>query len=367
MVADWIAASAKANVAFAELETEISTTLEVQIRQKLDGLRLQIGLYATGSGLMLMITLWGLRRTKKTIVDAVGTLLDTVGRLQSASSLIADTGNSLTDGASTQAASLEETSATIQEFATTAQQNATESASAREDSAKARKIVETCNADLAALHSTMVELTESNTEIARVAKTIQEIAFQTNLLALNAAIEAARAGEAGAGFSVVAEEVRSLARRSGDAANNTSEIIARSVERGRQSTTLFERTATRLSAAFEQVRSIDDRLNHISRSSSEQSDGASQISKAVDGISVVTQKTAQHAEQATGFANELLGLSDELNDATQRLSQLATLDQASAKKPTQAPSPNASALDDHPVNDGHAGERSAGMHTTHVS
>jgi methyl-accepting chemotaxis protein len=331
MVADWIAASAKANVAFAELETEISTTLEVQIRHKLAGLRLQIGLYAAGSALMLVLTLWGLGRTRKTIVHAAGTLLDTVGRLQSASSKIADTGKSLADGASSQAASLEETSASVQEFAATAGHNATESASAGEASAKAREIVETCNTDLAALHTTMVELTASNTEIARVAKTIEEIAFQTNLLALNAAIEAARAGEAGAGFSVVAEEVRSLARRSGDAANNTSEIIARSVERGRQSTALFERTATRLSAAFEQVRSIDDRLKHISRASSEQSDGANQISKAVEGISVVTQQTAHHAEQATEFANDLLGLSGELSDATQRLSQLATLDQASDK------------------------------------
>ncbi len=325
MVADWIAASAKANLAFAELETQISTNLEFQIQQKLAGLRIQISLYAAGSGVMLMLTLWGLRRTKNTIVDSVGTLLQTVGRLQSASSMIANTGNSLTDGATSQAASLEETSATVQEFAATAQHNASESASARQDSAKARNIVETCNTDLAALHATMVELTESNNEIARVARSIKEIAFQTNLLALNAAIEAARAGEAGAGFSVVAEEVRSLARRSGDAATNTSEIIARSIERGRQSTMLFERTATRLSVAFEQVRSIDDRLEHISHSSSEQSEGASQISKAVDGISVVTQQTAQHAEQATGFANELLGLSGELNDATQRLSQLATL------------------------------------------
>ena len=330
---DWIAAGVRANEAFAEMEAEISTTLEQRIRRKLVDLRNQIAVYVFGSGLLLVVTLWGLWRAKSTLVRTVSTLLDTTGRLQAASTLIAETGDGIKDGASSQGASLEETSAAAQEFAATAKQNSEDSDRAREDSAKARQIVETCNADIAALRTAMAEVTRSNVEIARVSKTIEEIAFQTNLLALNAAVEAARAGEAGAGFSVVADEVRNLARRSGEAAGNSGTIVARSVERSAQNTALFERTAGALAAAFERIRSIDDRLAHICQASREQSEGAGQISEAVEQISLVTQENVGLAEEATGHASQLLGLSDELIAAMEELSRLVSAGETGAVSP----------------------------------
>ena len=81
------------------------------------------------------------------------------------------------------------------------------------------------------MSTSMEEIRKSSDDIAKIIKVLDEIAFQTNILALNAAVEAARAGEAGAGFAVVAEEVRNLAQRSADAAKDTASIIDKNIDK----------------------------------------------------------------------------------------------------------------------------------------
>jgi methyl-accepting chemotaxis protein len=175
---------------------------------------------------------------------------------------------------------------------------------------------------MAAMVKAMDAIKTASAEIAKIIKTIDEIAFQTNLLALNAAVEAARAGDAGAGFAVVAEEVRALAQRCSVAARETAAKIDHSVVSSGQGTALSASVAQLFATIQEQIRQVDDLVAQIATASHEQSQGLTQVTGAVSSMDHVTQQTAAHAHDCATTSLAFNSESQALMAAVQNLRQL---------------------------------------------
>ena len=204
---------------------------------------------------------------------------------------------SLSESASEQAASLEETSSSLEEMAARTQNNADNTNKASELMTRSNEVASRANASMAELTRSMREIAGASEQTAKIIKMIDEIAFQTNLLALNAAVEAARAGEAGAGFAVVAEEVRTLAMRAAEAARNTAHQMGEIVRKIKKGEQLVGETAGDFEVVADSSDKVMQLMGEISDASREQSQGIDQINRAVSEMNSVTQRNAASAEE----------------------------------------------------------------------
>lgn len=260
--------------------------------------------------------------TNRTLRLVVNTLDTGAAEVAAATTQVASSSQSLAEGASEQAASLEETSASLEEITSMTKRNADNADAAKTLANQTRQAADTGAGDMTLMTGAMDAIKVSSDNIAKIIKTIDEIAFQTNILALNAAVEAARAGEAGLGFAVVAEEVRALAQRSAQAARETATKIEDSIEKSRQGVDISAKVSGSLNEILDKARKVDDLIAEIASSSREQSQGIGQISIAVTQMDKVTQNTAATAEEGASASEELSAQAEHMKDAVQQLLQL---------------------------------------------
>jgi methyl-accepting chemotaxis protein/methyl-accepting chemotaxis protein-1 (serine sensor receptor) len=168
----------------------------------------------------------------------------------------------------------------------------------------------------------MTAIKESSNKVAKIIKTIDEIAFQTNILALNAAVEAARAGEAGMGFAVVADEVRSLAQRSAQAAKDTAGLIEESIARSQEGAGNVEEVATAITAITASVAKVKGIVDEVREASQQQTQGIDQVSQAISQMEKVTQTTAATAEESAAASEELNAQAETTMAEVQRLDDM---------------------------------------------
>jgi methyl-accepting chemotaxis protein len=270
----------------------------------------------------IVIATLNIRTINRSLNSLAGTLNDGSEQVSSAAGQVAAASQTLAEGASEQAASLEETGASLEEMSSMTKRNAENAQKANELAAQARTAADAGSKDMAAMSQAMQEIKTSSDDIAKIIKTIDEIAFQTNILALNAAVEAARAGEAGMGFAVVADEVRNLAQRSAQSAKETAAKIETAISKTAQGVAINQRVAASLDEIVDKTRQVDTLAAEVANASREQSQGISQVNIAVTQMDKVTQSNAASAEESASAAEELNAQAGTLKEAVLALSQL---------------------------------------------
>ncbi len=282
----------------AVIEGEAATSLQNSMK-----ILVLMGLGLLGIGLLLAFrSSSGIARPLTSIIDGLTRSADQIDR---SSFQLADAGQKLAEGASEQAASLEETSASLEEMSATIQQNAEHALETDRRMQETRRTLEEATTIMEKLVAAMSEIAGAGEASSKIIQTSEDIAFQTNLLALNAAVEAARAGQAGAGFAVVAEEVRRLALRAGEASRSTSELVQSIVDRLQEGTDLVKRTDDAFREIEISASEVADRIGDIAAASGEQAKSIEQLTITMSEMDKLTQQNAASADTSASASDQM--------------------------------------------------------------
>lgn len=289
-----------------------------------------------------------LNTMRKSLSSIIGEVKSGIDVVTPAARGIASGNEELSSRTEQQAASLQQTASSMEEMTTTVRQNSDNAQEARR-LADNNAISVTQTGDLMTqLVDNMQRITQSSQKMADIINVIDSIAFQTNILALNASVEAARAGEHGRGFAVVAEEVRKLAGRSADAAQEIRGLIDGSNKEIHEGAGLVEKAETAISEVAEAARSVTQIMHEISSASEEQSSGIAEVNQAVAEMDQATQHNAVRVQETAQAASalqqqaSLLALSVEafrLNNQQPQQSPMRSLSAPTTVQPQSAALP----------------------------
>ncbi|MCP4118795.1 MAG: hypothetical protein GY737_26060 [Desulfobacteraceae bacterium] len=236
-----------------------------------------------------------------------------------ASGQISSSSKRLAKGSSDQANAIEETASSLEQISSMTSDTADNAKQAKDLVKQGDKIIVTANESMNQLTSSMEEISKASKETFTILKTIDEIAFQTNLLALNAAVEAARAGETGAGFAIVAQEVRNLAKRSAEAAQTTSELIEGTVLKINNGSELVSKTNQAFSMVAENSTKVGTIVDEIALTSNQQNNGIEKVNQAATEMDNVIRENSENAKGSASASEEMDRQASQMRDFVQDL------------------------------------------------
>lgn len=253
-----------------------------------------------------------IRKMRDSLTHIMGEVKSASTQIKEGAGQVASASQDLSQGATQQASSIEELSSILSEISDHTKSDAESANNAAVQNTTVIDAVRQNNELMNQMSDAMQHISERSSEISKIIKTINDIAFQTNILALNAAVEAARAGEAGKGFAVVADEVRNLAAKSAEAANNTEALIAESISAVNNGVEIAQKTAESVNQIVESTEQVDVLVRAIAKNTTSQSESISQINVGVDQISSVIQANTATSEEQAAASEQLAAQSNYL-------------------------------------------------------
>ena len=168
------------------------------------------------------------------------------------------------------------------------------------------------------LITTTKNIDQSSAQIVTIIKTIEDISLKTNILALNASIEAGRSGTEGKGFSVIANEIRSLAAKSAEAAQNTNNLINCSIQDIKTGTESTNLAVSAMQVINDCIQAIKTLMDEIAIDSVQQSEMITLVENGIKKISEVVQTNSATSEESAEVSKELSNQAKTLNNLISR-------------------------------------------------
>ena len=252
------------------------------------------------------------------LVAVIRDISEVASQVDTSADRVSSGAQALSQGTIEQAASIDGLVSNVSDITTQIRTSTVRCGNASELVDKATGFAAEADEKMSQLIAATENIDRSSAQIVTVVKTIEDIAFQTNLLALNASVEAVRAGAAGAGFSVVAEEVRSLAAKSAEAAQNTNNLVNRSIQDVKTGTGSTNDAVAAMQLIYNCVQSIKTLMDEIAAASVTQSEMIVSVERGIKEISAVVQANSTAAEKSAAVSKELSGQARTLNGLISR-------------------------------------------------
>lgn len=239
------------------------------------------------------------------LVSIICDISKVAGQVDTSAERVSLGAQALAEGTMEQAASVDGLMTSVTAITTQIQASTVRCGSASELVDRANGYAVEADTKMEQLIAATRKINQSSTQISTIIKTIEDIAFQTNILALNASVEASRAGSAGKGFSVVADEVRSLAARSAEAAQNTNDLITQSIESARTGAESTDQAVSAMQIINNCIQTIKSLMDEVAIASVQQSEMISLVENGIKEISAVVQNNSSAAEKSALVSKEL--------------------------------------------------------------